>query len=332
MNRLDLELIIDNSIKGFGRISTQLTAGDNLSNMKRRELSTTQKEPKSLNESYTERDLFNETYETDITLSDKDWSQLLNLFDINAGMFGSTIVSKKYNDVPYYEMIYNPRKYNNIPSREDIELFNIVGGNVDLFKHLSPLVETNPDIIIAGSSHMKEDDINNIESFFEIYDSKNSLLTGKVEEISRWKDISTYDEFLQQPLLKEGKDFMNKFLDIQTRVEAGEIIPREEIETLVPMYMKDGESLLVTGGLNLDLANAVDPEYSLSSYLLSNDTSDMAKDLIHAAFMRTFFNLRVGTLGDLKRMINNIGDVVKQINRTTKKIISPLDCHLGKKT
>jgi hypothetical protein len=58
----------------------------------------------------------------------------------------------------------------------------------------------------------------------------------------------------------------------------------------------------------------------------------MAKDLIHAAFMRTFFNLRVGTLGDLKRMINSIGDVVKQINRTTKKIISPLDCHLGKKT
>jgi hypothetical protein len=334
MKTLDLELLIDNSIKGFDAISRQLLGGDNITKMKDRDEiylsdNSLMNEDDDYSNSSISPELFNDSYNTNIQLSEKDWSQLINLFEIKSGS-SDIIIPKVYNNVPYYEMIYNPGKYNNIPSRSDIELFNVVGGNIDLFNSIS---STSPETtnIIAGSSNMKEDDINNIESFFEIYDSNSSLLTGKVEDINRWKDINNYDEFLQRPLLKEGKEFMSKFLDIQTRIYGGEIIPRQEIETLIPSYMKQGEFLMsshgevsdieVLGGRSLDLTNAVDPSYSESSYLLSNSTPEITKDLLHAAFMRTFMNLRTGTLGDLKKMIANIREVVNQINKITKQVM-----------
>jgi hypothetical protein len=235
-------------------------------------------------------------------------------------------------------MKYYPKSQIAKPTRSDIIKYEICGGDSELFGKLENI---NIDInnIVGGSSLLEEDIVSSIESFFESYDSKNALMKSKVADVNKWKNITSYDEFLQIPLLKEGKDFMNKFLNIQDTISAGGDVSVEDLENLIPEYMIAGSSILggrTVKGDSLTLLNIVDPEYKPSSYVYPANISDLAKDMINRAFLYTLENIRRTTLYDLKAVLNSINRVVKiltkpSFNRIVENKVPAINVDGGKK-
>lgn len=297
MEKPDLKLLLDNSLHNYEVIKQLL-------------LSNKDKNPEF---PAPNADSIKEAYIAaygNADLPESAWGQLSNLFEVEAGK----AKQRKYKDRTYSDIIYFPRKKSIIPSRADIIKFQLSGGDPTLFEALGKESEDN---LIAGAANLEEDVINSIESFFENYDSKSSLMRSKVEAVNRWKNINSYDEFLQIPLLKEGKDFMNKFLDIEETIAAGGSVPVEDLEDLIPDYMIDG----LKAGEGLSLLDAVDPRYKAQSYIISEGISDTAKDLINRAFLASFSVVRISTLADLKNILNRINLLVKQITKKSETLI-----------
>lgn len=297
METPDLQLIIDNTLYGYHDIKELLLSHADT------EIEFPATSAESLKTSYI-------AAYGDPNLPDAVWSKLSNLFEINAGVARM----KKYKNKKYSDIIYFPRQKNSTPSRTDIIKFQLAGGDPTL---LEALDNESEDVITAGAAHLEEEVINGIESFFENYDSKSSLMRSKVESVNRWKNINSYDEFLQIPLLKEGKDFMNKFLDIEETIAAGGDVAVEDLEDLMPEYMKGG---LIPGD-ELTLLDAVDPKFKKSSYILSEGISDLAKDLINRSFLASFSIVRISTLADLKSILSKINYVVKLMNKKSDRLV-----------
>lgn len=373
---LDLELILNNSLKGYQTIRKELQSNNLYQKIQSAHNALMKQEPLPYGELLETSDSnevvggsiesqFNKAYQADVKLSERDWNLLLDLFEdenmndieselnknessTSAGVVHKGQHSKRrrfrpkhYAGKSYAQLIYFPKQSPSLPpTKDDIILCKLAAGDPELFKGLKEQNIQNNNFtteILAGGFDIKEDEISNIEAFFEAYENNNMLLKDKLENVNRWKNIENYDELLQQPFLKDGKDFMNKFLDIKERIEAGQVVEADEVEGLVPEYMLDGEKLLemgnelfyggkveageIVGGKEFTLVTAVDPNYSPSGYLLSRDTSDLAKALMNEAFLRCYTVLRSTVLADLKAYIRSIGETIKRINRLEKRLV-----------
>lgn len=302
METPDLKLMIDNSIYGYSDIKSLLT---NLYN-NNEDLSFVSG---SLENSQAEfESKFGRT-----NLTADNWKRFMNLYSIEGGKVASP---KKYKNKRYMDIIYFPTVKSSVPNRSDIIRFELAAGDATLFKALSNTSDESIQELFAGSL-LEEDTVNNIESFFELYDNKSVLMKSKVADVNKWKNIESYDEFLQVPLLKEGKDFMNKFLNLEDRIEAGDSIEVEELENLIPSYMLDGGKVMG----NLSLLDAVDPEYSDSSYILGEGASEITKELINRAFVTAFSVIRMTTLTDLKSTLAKINLLVRQIKKKSDILV-----------
>lgn len=303
----DLKLMIDNSLFSYEEVKS-LLSGLMDNNMEEGFEITSEDQPikSAITNMYAGKQL---------NMTDADWEKFSNLYEIEGGK--GTL--KRYKGKRYSDLIYFPVKQSTVPNKSDIIRYKIAAGDPHVFEALK--AESDEDILSAGGSLLEDETVNSIESFFELYDSKSSLMKSKVADISKWKNISNYDEFLQVPLLKEGKDFMSKFLDIQDTIEAGGEVDPEDLEGLIPSYMKGG---LATAG-KLSLLDAVDPNYSDSSYILGEGITDVAKELINRSFLHCFAIVRSTTLSDLKSVLSRLELLVKQINRRSDKLVRSTD-------
>lgn len=245
-------------------------------------------------------------------LSDADWERLGEMYEISeevrAGKRVNRMKFKKYQNKPYAEMIYFPKNKSSTFNKNNIMRWEMCGGEQRLFDAISDI----PDSVVAGSVGIEDELINSMESFFENYNSESDESIIKAENISKWKNISSYDEFLQVPLLKEGHSFMNKFLNIEEQIKAGEVVPVSELEDLIPNYMRGG---------NLTLMEMVDPTYSREAYVLSKNVSDLTIDMINRAFINSFAAVRGSTLADVKSILLRLEQVVKMITKKSNTLV-----------
>lgn len=304
MSRPDIKLMLDNTLYEYDKVKVLY---DRLKNMDRHDNIPAQP---SLRDTV-------KNYFGDSDLSSTGWDRFEDLYTIEGGV----AKLKSYKNKSYADIIYNPVKKSTLHTKADLYRYKMSAGSEMLFDTLKNVTDDSILEIAAGSPAILEDEmVRGMETFFEQYDSKSSLMKAKVSEVNRWKDVNSYEEFLQVPILNEGKDFMAKFLDIENTLVCGGDVSLEDLEDLIPDYMKDGLTDRIEGGLRL--VHAVDPDYKgESDYILSEHVSEYARALIDRAFLHCFSLIRATTLTDLKNIISRLQLVVKQMNNRSKKIV-----------